>query len=80
MRFKIAELGDRTSGLLEKLFDFAREYMPKRHTILIVFVNKINPRFLVSHTKKLGLTVIKEFEFHGNSYYELVYDTSKPIK
>ncbi len=70
----------RGSGLLEKLFDFAREHMSKKYPILVTFVNKINHRSFVAHTKKLGLTVIKEFEFNGNSYYELVYDTSKPIK
>ncbi|HIP45163.1 MAG TPA: GNAT family N-acetyltransferase [Sulfurospirillum arcachonense] len=70
----------RGSGLLEKLFDFAREHMSKKYPILVTFVNKINPRSFAAHTKKLGLTVIKEFKFNNNSYYELVYDTSKPIK
>ena len=70
----------RGSGLLEKFFDFAREHMSKRYPILVTFINKINPRSIAAHTKKLGLTVIKEFEFNNNSYYELVYDTSKPIK
>ena len=69
----------RGSGLLEKLFDFAREEMSKKYPILVTFVNKTNPRSYVAHTKKLGLTVIKEFEFNNNSYHELVYDTSKPI-
>jgi len=66
----------RGSGLLEKLFDFAREHMSKKYPILVTFINKINPRSYVAHTKKLGLTVIKEFEFNNNNYYELVYDTS----
>ena len=70
----------RGSGLLEKLFDFAREYMSKKYPILVTFVNKINSRSYVAHTKKLGLTLLKEFEFNNNSYYELVYDTSKPVK
>lgn len=70
----------RGTGLLEELFDFSREYMSKKYPILVTFVNKINPRSYTAHTKKLGLTVIQEFEFNNNSYYELVYDTSKPIK
>ncbi|SFV57662.1 Acetyltransferase, GNAT family [hydrothermal vent metagenome] len=53
--------------------------MSKRYPILVTFVNKINPRSYAAHTKKLGLTVIQEFEFNDNHYYELVYDTSKKV-
>ena len=54
--------------------------MAKRFPILVTFINKINPRSYAAHTKKLGLTVIQEFEYNNNHYYELVYDTSKPLK
>lgn len=67
----------RSSGVLENIFDFAREEMSKRYPILVTFVNKINPRSYEAHKRKLGLEVIQEFEFNGNSYYEMVYDTSK---
>jgi hypothetical protein len=67
----------RGSGVLEKIFDFSREHMSKRYPILVTFINKINPRSYEAHTRKLGLEVITEFEFNNNSYYELVYDTSK---
>ena len=69
----------RGTGVLEDIFDFARAEMSKRYPILVTFVNKINPRSFHAHTKKLGLEVIQEFEFNNNSYYELVYDTSKKI-
>jgi hypothetical protein len=69
----------RGSGVLEKIFDFAREEMAKRYPILVTFINKINPRSFEAHTKKLGLTVTKEFSFNNNNYYELAYDTSKKI-
>ncbi len=69
----------RGSGVLEGIFDFSREHMSKRFPILVTFVNKINPRSYAAHTKKLGLTVIQEFEFNDNHYYELVYDTSKKV-
>jgi len=69
----------RGSGVLESIFDFSREHMSKRYPILVTFVNKINPRSYAAHTKKLGLTVIQEFEFNDNHYYELVYDTSKKV-
>ena len=69
----------RGSGVLEKIFDFARENMAKRYPILVTFINKINPRSYEAHTRKLGLEVIKEFSFNNNDYYELVYDTSKKL-
>ncbi len=69
----------RSSGVLEKIFDFAREEMSKKYPILVTFINKINPRSYEAHTRKLGLEVVKEFEFNNNQYYELCYDTSKPL-
>lgn len=69
----------RGSGMLEKIFDFAREEMSKKFPILVTFVNKINPKSYEAHTRKLGLQVIQEFEFNNNQYFELVYDTSKKI-
>jgi hypothetical protein len=69
----------RGSGVLEKIFDFAREHMSKRYPILVTFINKINPRSYEAHVRKLGLQVIQEFDFNNNHYYELVYDTSKKV-
>jgi len=69
----------RGSGVLESIFDFAREKMSTRYPILVTFVNKINPRSYEAHKRKLGLDVIQEFEFNGNHYYEMVYDTSKKL-
>lgn len=71
----------RGTEVLPEIFDFAREEMSKRYPILVTFVNKINPRSYEAHKRKLGLEVIQEFEFNGNNYYEMVYDTSlKNIK
>lgn len=67
----------RGSGVLEAIFDFAREAMSKRFPVLVTFINKINPRSYEAHTRKLGLEVIREFSYNNNNYYELVYDTSK---
>ncbi len=69
----------RGSGLLAQLFDFALESMEKRYPILVTFVNKINPRSYAAHRQKLGLEVIQEFEFNKNTYYEMVFDTSKKV-
>jgi GNAT superfamily N-acetyltransferase len=70
----------RGKGVLEKLFDFARENMSKRFPILVTFINKINPRSFEMHKRKIGLEVIKEFSYNNNNYYELVYDTSKKLE
>lgn len=70
----------RGSGILEKIFDFAREQMAKRYPILVTFINKINPRSFNAHTKKLGLEVIQEFSYNNNNYYELTYDTAKKLE
>jgi len=70
----------RGTDVLPMIFDFARVKMSKRYPILVTFINKINPRSYEAHTRKLGLEVITEFEFNNNNYYELVYDTSVPVK
>lgn len=69
----------RGSHVFPNLFEFSRIEMNKRYPILITFINKINPRSFKAH-QKLGLDIIKEFEFNNNQYYELGYDTSKSIK
>ncbi len=69
----------RGSGVFESIFEFAREEMNKRYPILVTFINKINVRSYEAHVRKLGLEVITEFEFNNNSFYELVYDTSKKV-
>lgn len=70
----------RGTSILKEIFDFACSEMNKRYPILVTFVNKINPRSFEAHKRKLGLEVIQEFEYNGNEYYEMVYDTSKSIR
>jgi len=69
----------RGSGVLEELFDFALESMSKRFSILVTFVNKINPRSYAAHKRKLGLEEIAQFEFNNNFYHEFAFDTSKRV-
>ena len=69
----------RGTEVLKKVFDSSRKQMNERYPILITFINYINTRSYYAHTKKLGLEVIKSFEFKNNKYYELGYDTSKEI-
>lgn len=65
----------RGTEVLAKLFGFSRMQMSIRYPILITFINHINPRSYYAHTKKLGLDVIKSFEFNNNTYYELACET-----
>jgi uncharacterized protein (DUF1330 family) len=69
----------RGKDVLPRLFDFSRAQMNQRYPILITFINHINPRSYAAHVNKLGLDVIKTFEFNGNHYYQLGYDTEHPI-
>lgn len=69
----------RGTAVLKKIFNFSLLHMHKRYPILITFVNKINPRSYQAHKRKLGLEVIQEFAFNGNTYWEFVHDTSKPV-
>lgn len=61
----------RGAGVFEGVFNFALKEMNKRYPVLVTFINKINPRSLSAHTRKVGLDVIQEFEFNNNQYYEL---------
>lgn len=70
----------RGSEVLPNLFEFSRSQMEKKYPIMITFINQINPRSYKAHTEKLGLEVIKSFEFNNNQYYELGYDMSKKTK
>ncbi len=61
----------RGSEVLPNIFNFALEMMSKKYPVMVTFVNKINPRSFNAHHKKLGLDILKEFEFNGNRYWEL---------
>lgn len=67
----------RGTGTLETLFEIARKEMAKKFSFLITFINKVNTRSYEAHTRKLGLTLLQEFDYNNNSYYELIYDVSK---
>lgn len=69
----------RGKGVLAGIFEFSRQQMTPRFPILITFINHVNPRSYHAHVQKLGLEVVRNFEFNNNQYYELGYDTSKPL-
>lgn len=67
----------RSTGAFEKLFFFSLATMKDRFKYLLTFVNQINPRSFNAHTHKVGLDVIKEFEFNNNKYWELGTTTDR---
>ena len=66
--------------VLPNLFEFSRLQMKDRYPILITFINQINGRSYRAHVDKLGLEVIKTFDFNNNHYYELGYYMGKRTK
>lgn len=66
----------RNTDVFPNLFEFSKTQMSKRYPILITFINQANPRSYGAHVKKLGLDIIKSFQFNNNDYYELGFDTS----
>ncbi len=69
----------RGTGVLEAIFEFAKNKMSKKFPVLVTFVNKTNERSYQAHKRKLGLDVIQEFEFNGNNYYEMACLTNENI-
>jgi hypothetical protein len=67
----------RGTGVLEAIFEFVKIKMSKNFPILVTFVNKTNERSYQAHKRKLQLDVIQEFEFNGNSYYEIACFTNE---
>ncbi|WP_310489488.1 GNAT family acetyltransferase [Chamaesiphon sp. VAR_69_metabat_338] len=65
----------RGSNLLPELYNLMRSSFAPKFPIGITFINKINERSFAAHTRKLGLEIIDEFEFNGNSFYTLAFLT-----
>ncbi|MDD4611861.1 MAG: GNAT family acetyltransferase, partial [Synergistaceae bacterium] len=53
--------------------------MVSRYPVMITFINRINPRSYDAHTRKVGMDLIKTFDFNDNHYYELGYNMSRPV-
>jgi hypothetical protein len=66
----------RGSQVFPELFDLMRSSFAPKFPIGVTFINKINERSFVAHTRKLNLEVIDEFEFNGNSFYALAFLTA----
>ena len=66
-------------GVFPRLFETMRLGMCERYPIGVTFINRLNPHSYHAHTKKLGMTVIDEFEFNGRPYYGLAFDMARSV-
>ena len=73
------DMAYRGQGVLQELFAYSARQMNRCYRILITFSNHVNPRSFAAHTQKVGMDVIKNFDFNGNHYYELGYDTNRAM-
>lgn len=73
------DTGFRGQGLINQLFETLRLEMVKKYPLGGTFINNANERSLNAHTKKLGWTIVDNFEFNGNSYSTLLYNMNKKI-
>ncbi len=48
-------------------------------TSFTITFNRLNPHSYHAHIKKLGMTVIDEFEFNGRPYYGLAFDMARSV-
>lgn len=69
----------RGTDVLPNLFETSRLQMKDKFSILITYIDQNNQRSFQAHSRKLGLDVVKEFEFHGKKLFVLCYDTSNKI-
>lgn len=67
----------RGGGILPELFAKMRTSFSPKFPIGVTFINQLNQRSLMAHTRKLDLEIIDEFELNGNSFYTLAFSTTK---
>jgi hypothetical protein len=66
----------RGSGILPDLFATMRSSFAPSFPTGVTFINQLNQRSLMAHTRKLDLEIIDEFELNGNSFYTLAFSTT----
>ncbi|MBK9737909.1 MAG: GNAT family acetyltransferase [Saprospiraceae bacterium] len=69
----------RGTSLFQELFEEMRIHLAEKFAVGMTFINKINSHSYHAHTRKLGLEVISEFYFNGNTYYALAFDTGRSV-
>ena len=62
-----------------RLFEEMRLEMCPRFPVGITFINKANQRSYRAHTRRLGMTVVDEFQYGEREYYCLAFDTAVSV-
>lgn len=70
------DVSARGSGLFEKVFYASLASMAGRYPIMATFINQINDRSYVAHTRKVRMETLSTFQFNNNDYYLLACPTS----
>jgi len=70
----------RGTGVFPALFECMRTVLAKRFPIGYTFINRINERSYIAHTKKLGLQVVDQFEFGDKSFYGLAFEMGVSVE
>lgn len=61
----------RGTGILQGLFQSLLAQVATRYNAGVSFLAKDNPRSLRAHTQKLGMELLRDFEFNDKSYFIL---------
>ena len=59
----------RGTGILQGLFQALLAQVATRYNAGVCFLAKDNPRSLRAHTQKLGMELLRDFEFNGEFYF-----------
>jgi hypothetical protein len=70
----------RGRGVLEGLFNGMLRTLKGEYDVGVAFVSEQNPRSLHAHQNKLGMTVVDEFEFNGQTYWTLVFGLKPTVR
>lgn len=63
----------RGSGVLEGLFRGLLDHVAGRYDLGTAFADAANPRSLQAHVRKLGMQVLRSFEFEGRAYHLVAF-------
>lgn len=69
----------RGRGWFNHLFESMRLHWCLKFPLSVTFINQENPLSVAAHTRKLGWTIVDEFEFNTKKYYGLALDMKRSV-
>lgn len=63
----------RGQGVLVSLFEQICTQLSSKFEVGVTFISTVNSRSYQAHVRKLGMTVVDEFDFTGKNYYTLAF-------